>query len=187
MIATDLKKVLDAHLAWHRGEADGARANLSGADLSNANLSGAYLSGADLSNADLSGADLSGADLSGADLSGAGHDAETSWPAFYVCPDFGSFTGWKKLRNHIVAQLEIPAEAKRVSSVVGRKCRAEFVRVVALYGAGDPTEGFDGHTGKTRYAVGEIVRPDAFDDNFLIECTNGIHFFVTRREAEEYA
>jgi hypothetical protein len=64
----DLKVVLDLHLKWRRGEADGSRANLSGADLSRADLSGADLSGANLCGANLSGADLSRADLSGADL-----------------------------------------------------------------------------------------------------------------------
>jgi len=54
--AIDLPSVLASHGAWVRGEAGGARANLTRADLS----------GADLSKANLSMADLSGANLSGA-------------------------------------------------------------------------------------------------------------------------
>ena len=64
----ELKKVIELHKKWLKGEENGVRANLSGADLRDANLSGAYLSGANLSGADLSGANLRGADLRGADL-----------------------------------------------------------------------------------------------------------------------
>ncbi len=67
----ELKTILELHRKWVYGEANGKRADLSGANLSGANLSGANLSGADLSGANLSDADLSGANLSGADLSGA--------------------------------------------------------------------------------------------------------------------
>jgi hypothetical protein len=67
----DIKKTLELHTAWRRGEECGERADLSGANLSGANLSRANLSGANLSRADLSGANLSGANLFGANLSGA--------------------------------------------------------------------------------------------------------------------
>ena len=39
---------------------------------------------------------------------------------------------------------------------------------------------------RTVYKVGEVVRPDRFDTCRWKECTNGIHFFITRKEAEEY-
>jgi hypothetical protein len=71
MIITELNKILEAHVKWHRGEEGGSRANLSRADLSRANLSGADLSGANLSGANLRDADLSDADLSRANLSRA--------------------------------------------------------------------------------------------------------------------
>ena len=52
----DIKKTLELHTAWRRGEEGGERADLSRADLSRADLSGANLSGANLSGANLSGA-----------------------------------------------------------------------------------------------------------------------------------
>jgi hypothetical protein len=178
------------------GGANLSGANLSGAYLSGAYLSGAYLDGANLSGANLSGANLSGADLSGANLSGANLrsadlrnaylDDKTTWPAFFICPETGSFRAWKKLKGGIIAELEIPAKAKRVCTPIGRKCRAEFVKVIALHGT-TKAEAVDTHTGKTKYIVGKITRPDSFDDRFLIECTHGIHFLMTRKEAEEYA
>jgi hypothetical protein len=153
-------------------EADLSRANLSWANLSRANLSWANLSWAYLSRANLSGANLSWANLSGAYLSGAG------LPHFQICPEEGDFIAWKKVTGGVLKIL-VPAEAKRTSSLVGRKCRAEFVKVLE-------GEGVSKHDGKTLYKAGGTVYPDRYDDDIRIECTSGIHFFMTRREAEEY-
>ena len=72
MTKDDLKKVLDDHALWLRGEG-GARADLRGAnlrwaDLRWADLRWAYLEGADLQGADLQGANLQDADLREANL-----------------------------------------------------------------------------------------------------------------------
>jgi hypothetical protein len=155
------------------------RAYLSGADLSGAYLSGAYLSGAYLSGAYLGRANLSGADLSRAYLSGA------DLSSFSIVPETGAFEAWKKLWGGVVAHLLVPEKAKRVCSPVGRKCRASYVKVLALYPNGT-TVGKGIHDPKVEYRVGRLVRSDKFDDDIRLECTNGIHFFVTRKEAEEY-
>jgi hypothetical protein len=173
------------------GGADLRHADLRGADLSGANLSGANLRGADLRGTDLSRANLSRANLSGADLSGAEYDDKTIWPDFQIVPEAGPFWLWKKLREGIVAQLEVPAEAARVSST-GRKCRVEYAKVLALYGSDGNTlaadaVGLSKHDGTTAYKVGEIVRPDKYDPDFRVECSSGIHGFLRRREAEDYA
>jgi uncharacterized protein YjbI with pentapeptide repeats len=155
--------------------------NLSGADLSGANLYGANLYSADLSGADLSGANLSVANLSRADLSGANTDNKTTWPHFKICPEIGSFLAWKKTTMGVI-KIRIPKDAKRTSSLVGRKCRAEFVKVIGGPGVGgsSPTHG------NLTYNKGEIVRADKFDDDIRVECTSGIHFYMTRKEAEEH-
>ena len=64
----DIKKTLELHTAWRRGDEGGERADLFGANLSGADLFGANLSGANLFEANLSGANLFEANLSGADL-----------------------------------------------------------------------------------------------------------------------
>ena len=46
--------------------------------------------------------------------------------------------------------------------------------------------GISKHDGKTEYRVGQRVTPDAFNDNWTDECSNGVHFFITRLEAEAY-
>ena len=165
--------------------------NLSGADLSRANLYGAnlsraYLSGADLSSANLSRANLSNTNLYGADLSGARIDA-LALARQKIVPD-GTLVVWKKLSEGVVAQLEIPNDAQRTNAIGSRKCRSSAAVVVALFKDGVLFDGeaFDRHAGKTRYKAGEVVLPDSYDDSALIECSNGIHWFLTRAEAEEY-
>jgi len=174
-----------------KSRADLSGANLSGANLSRADLSGANLSRADLSRADLSRADLSGANLSGADLSGAylsganlsGADLSGAKNADYaiaqtrILPE-GDLIGWKKLYGGTIAKLRIPAEARR-SHAFGRKCRAEFVDVIE-------GEGISSHDRKTTYAPGSRVTCDKWDENWQEECAGGIHFFITRIEAENY-
>ena len=168
-------------------------ANLWGADLWDANLRYADLRGADLRNtnlwdanlwyANLRGADLRGADLRGADLRGANlRDADldgAKLPYFQLCPEEGDFIAFKKLGNCSVAKLLIPAKAKRTSTLVGRKCRAEFVKVIE-------GGGVSSYSRDTIYKEGEFVYPDSYNDDIRVECTNGIHFFLTREEAEAY-
>jgi hypothetical protein len=153
-------------------------ANLRGANLSEANLRGANLRWADLSGADLSGANLSEADLSGANLSEA-KNVPKHPESIIVCE--GTLRVYKRVSRGI-AVLEIPTHAKR-SNATTRKCRASEAIVleclpdaVSLY---DPT---------FKYEVGATVKPinGEFDDNRWNECAPGIHFFLTREEAEAY-
>lgn len=146
--------------------------SLRGADLSWANLRESDLRGSDLRGAYLHGVDFRGADLRRVDLSGA------ILPDFQIVPQEGAFVAFKKISSGVV-KLEIPADARRTSSLVGRKCRAEFVKVL------EGPDGFDRHSGKVNYKVGEIVYPDKYDDDIRVECTHGIHFFMTRKEAED--
>ena len=147
-----------------------------------ANLEGAYLEGAYLEGAYLEGANLRGANLRDANLRSAYlRDAKNL--VFSLVPEEGAFIGWKKLQNGVIAKLEIPSEAKRNSTPIGRKNRAEAVKVLELFGA---EVGVSVYDGKTEYRVGEIVYPDSYNDDIRLECTNGIHFFITRAEAEAY-
>jgi hypothetical protein len=178
----DLKEVLRLHALWIASDAAGVRANLSGAYLSRANLRGANLSGAYLSDANLRGANLSDANLSDARLSRANHDDKTIWAEFQIVPEAGPFWLWKKLCNEVIAQLEVPAEAARVSST-GRKCRVEFARVLSL---SEGEVGYSQHAVEFAYRVGEIVRAENWDPDFRVECSGGIHGFLRRAEAELY-
>lgn len=159
-------------------------ANLIDAKLRGANLTDAYLRKANFKFADLRRADFRSAYLSGADLRGVRCD-DTALKI--QCPEEGSFIAWKKLANEDIAKLLIPEDAER-SSATTRKCRASKAIVLAIYDV-DGTEVDEGRSisqARLAYRVGETVYPDSWDENRWNECSHGIHFFITRREAEEY-
>ena len=136
--------------------------------------------GADLQDADLQGANLRGADLRGADLRGA-KNADYAIAQTRILPD-GDIVGWKKCKNDVIVKLLIPSNAKR-SHAFGRKCRAEFAKVIEVIGS---AVAISRHDEKTEYRVGETVKCDKWDDNWMVECSGGIHFFITKIEAENY-
>lgn len=37
-----------------------------------------------------------------------------------------------------------------------------------------------------KYHIGDEIEIKDFDDNYNVECGEGIHFFLTRKEAEKY-
>ena len=153
-------------------------ADLSFADLSSADLSFADLSSADLRSADLRSADLSSANLRSADLSSA--NLRKLYAIRTILPE-GDLIGYKQLRGGTICKLRIPSDAKRVGGLVGRKCRAEFA--VVLEG-----EGISRHDSQFKYTVGQTVKPTGeFNDSLVSECESGIHFFITRQEAEDYS
>ena len=182
----ELKTVLDNHMHWLREDRDGwenMRADLSSANLRFANLSSANLRSADLSSANLRSADLRSADLRFANLRFA-NGIEIS------CPSDGAFIAWKKAWHDdecVIVKLQIPEDARRLSAT-GRKCRCDKAVVLGIYGM-DGEEYDSANSDNSRdfvYRVGETVTPDSFDDNRWNECSHGIHFFITRKEAEEY-
>ena len=184
-------------------------ANLYGADLRGANLYGANLCGADLRRADLSEADLRGANLYGANLYGANlSKADLRGANLYraylykvnldgyenvlsICPSEGSFIGWKKAIHPsgdvVIIKLEIPADAKR-SNGMGRKCRCSKAKVLGIYDLYDNSlnEAYSFYDASFVYHTGDIVVPDSYDEDRWNECSNGIHFFITKYEALNY-
>ena len=176
MDAKELKEIVERHGHWLREDCDGWEGM-------RAYLSGAYLRGADLSGADLSGADLSGADLHGAEIE---NDLLNKYCPI-ACPDTGAFIGWKKCRKGALVKLKILADAKR-SSAFGRKCRCSAAKVLEITDVhGEQiSEAVSCHDSRFVYRVGEIVSVDDFDEDRKNECSTGIHFFITRQEAEDY-
>jgi hypothetical protein len=166
-----------ADLRW----ADLRWANLRSANLRSANLRSADLSSADLSSADLSSADLRSADLRWADLRWANlssADLQKLISIRTILPE-GDLIGYKKLRDGVVCKIQIPSDARRVGGLIGRKCRAEYA--IVLEG-----EGTSQHDSNFTYKVGDTIKPDSYDENPMEECSNGVHFFITKEEAEAY-
>lgn len=198
----ELQVILEKHKKWLFGEDGGCRADLRGANMRGANMRGANLRGANLCGADLRGADLRdanlfganlcganlcGADLCGADLRGAKSNEKTAMFAL-ACPEDGEFIGWKKA-NGLIVKLLILADAKR-SSATTRKCRCSKAKVLSIQTIdGDDAEQpyvASDHDKSFFYRVGETVEVADFDENRWNECSTGIHFFITRREAEQW-
>ena len=157
-------------------------ANLYEADLREADLYGANLREADLREADLREADLRGADLYGANL----YEARNLLPI--ACPEEGEFIGFKKARGYIV-KLKITEDAKRCSAT-GRKCRCSKAIVLSITNKDGSDSGVKAvasdYNNTFIYRVGETIEEPTFCDNRWIECAPGIHFFITRKEAEDY-
>jgi hypothetical protein len=63
--------------------------------------------------------------------------------------------------------------------LVGRKCRAQSVEVLEGKGKSqhDPT---------WEYSPGKIMTEPDYDPDIRVECSKGIHFFLTKEEAENY-
>lgn len=160
-LTKDELEIIRLHGAWLRDEDGGKRANLSWANLS--------------------GAILAGANLSGANINQSMLISNTQ-----ACPQIGAFTAWKKVQGGCVVELRIPSGARRLTYVGSRKCRAERAIVRAIYApdGSRPTKVYGKHYPSFLYEVGKVVHPDKYDANPLIECSHGIHFFITREEAE---
>ena len=147
---------------------------------------GADLRSADLRSADLRGANLWGADLRSADLRSAYLQSAKNIPEIAeaetrILPE-GILVGWKKCQNEVIVKVMIPQHAKR-SNATGRKCRASEVKVLQVFGA---VEGISKHNANVVYRKGETVKCDVWDADRWKECSGGIHFFLTRIEAEKY-
>lgn len=102
-----------------------------------------------------------------------------------TCPEKGSFIGFKKAQGYIV-ELLIPASAKR-SSAAGRECRASSAEVISITEIGGAvpniTSVHSDYDEDFIYTIGETVSVDNFDENRWNNCSAGIHFYITRKEA----
>ena len=157
-------------------------ANLSFANLRFANLSFADLRFVDLSSADLRWADLRSANLSFANLSYA-KNSTLMIARTRILPE-GSLIGWKKCADGIIVKLRIPEKAKR-SHAFGRKCRCEYAKVLDVIGADIAYSTSDART-ETEYRKGKVVKCDEWDEVWTQECAGGIHFYITKEEAEAH-
>ena len=185
----DLNRILEDHSKWLKSAGnDGIPADLAMTDLSEVNLRGADLRGANLRGANLYGANLYGANLVGTNLRGANISMSIA------CPEEGSFIGFKKAvdkNNEIeyIVKLEIAENALR-SSATTRKCRCSKAKVLSITNLdgtdADTDVAYSNYDHGFIYKIGEIVEVADFDTDRWNECSTGIHFFITRKEAVDY-
>ena len=169
---------VDMSYANMRG-ADMIGANMEGADMRSADMSGVNMSyanmrGADMRNANMHGADMIGANMEGADMRSADRlrkGIKLSEPII----------GWKKCKNNVLVKLEIPRGAI-VFSINNKKCRTDKAKVLEIIGADRAYSNYKFFS----YYVGDIIEVFNFNCEYNVECAEGIHFFKTREEAENY-
>ena len=160
--------------------ADLSRTNLSVANLYCADLSGANLSCADLNRANLYGAELSCADLSEANLYGANLSEANRFRLGQILTE--PLTGYKKTKEGVVITAEIPAGAI-VFCINGRKCRTNRAKITDMAGHDVLHSKYDNIF---EYHLGQEIDIKDFNLMYNVECASGFHFFMTRKEAEEY-
>ena len=188
-------------------------ANLSGTNLNNANLTSADLQGACLQSADLRDAclhyanlhdadlrnaifyytnlckaNLEGTDLDGADMYGANLFGTDMYGANGRCVEYKkgkmlseSIIGYKKCKDNIIVTLEIP-RGVIVFSISGNKCRTNKAKVIDIEGADRAYSTYQ----YMSYYVGDEITVYNFNCEYNEECSNGIHFYMTREEAEAH-
>jgi hypothetical protein len=171
-------------------------ADLSDADLGSAllrsirgryaNFSKAILQKVDLLDADLTDANLTGADLSEVDFTLANLTRTKLDESEKIRRGIKLrkiMIGYKKCRYNVVVTLEIPVGAI-VIGINKQKYRTNMAKVLGF--DRDVEKAVSLYDDKIVYRKGEMVYPDMFDCEYNRECGNGIHFYRTKKEAEEY-
>ena len=172
-----LEEILERHLHWLNRDCENwesMRADLHNADMSYANMSGVNMSYANMCGANMSYTNIIGANLHGANMRGADKlrkGIKLSEPII----------GWKKCKNNVLVKLEIPRGAI-VFSINNSKCRTDEAKVLEIIGA---DRAYSKHKFFSYY-VGDVIEVFNFNCEYNVECAEGIHFFRTREEAENY-
>ncbi|MBO7513772.1 MAG: hypothetical protein J6T54_12555, partial [Fibrobacter sp.] len=91
-------------------------------------------------------------------------------------------TGYKKTKEGVVITAEIPAGAI-VFCINGRKCRTNKAKITDMDGREVLHSKYDN---SFEYRLGQEIEIKDFNLMYNIECANGFHFFMTKKEAEEY-
>ena len=125
-------------------------------------------------------ANLSGANLYGANLRGA-----KGLHLFRITPD-GAFLAYKKLASGEVATVNVPYEAQRVNAYGSRKIRVSMLRVEEISGTPNGGRRTGTHHAGLLYEPGAVLECADFDPDPRVECSRGLHVFLTREEAEEW-
>ena len=121
------------------------------------------------------------ANLHGADLHGAKNIPELIAAQLSILAD-GALIVYKKCIEGIVT-LRIPVDASR-SNATGRKCRASKAVVISTPGG---KAAHSRHAESFTYIPGATVATrQPFDTDRWNECGSGIHFFLSKIEAEKY-
>ena len=161
--------------------------SVKGAVFRNVNMKTASMRYCDMTGCDIRGANLFGAVLEHAKLDGIISDERTQWFRMH-CPEKGAILGYKKCVNDRLVQLLIPADAKRTSATLP-SCRCSKAKVLTIKSF-DSTEEFDEAWSLVDenfvYHKGEWVEVSDFNEDRWMDSTTGLHFWMSREEANRY-
>lgn len=118
-----------------------------------------------------------------------------------ICPEEGSFIGYKNVLVEskcgniysAILKMEIPSDAERVCGS-SRQCRASKVKALEILPIGEkdtinyePIKIYSRYDPSFEYKIGEIATPlNGFNSQKWVDYVPGIHFFMTKKEAENY-
>ncbi|MEW9078446.1 pentapeptide repeat-containing protein [Terrisporobacter glycolicus] len=160
---------------------------LHGANFKNANMKTASFRYCDMIKCNIEGADLYGAVLEYAKLDGIHSNENTKWFRLR-CPEIGAFLGYKKCINDCMVQLLIPSDAKRSSATLP-SCRCNKAKVLTIKSF-DFKENYEEAWSLVDenfiYRKGEWVEVKNFNEDRWMDSTTGIHFWMSREEAQSY-
>ncbi len=141
----------------------------------------------DMRECNIEGANLFGAVLEYANLEGIISNEDTQWFRLH-CPEEGAFLAYKKCVNDRMVQLLVPADAKRTSATLP-PCRCSKAKVLTIKSF-DYEQNFDEAWSLVDenfvYRKGQWVEVKNFNENRWEDSTTGIHFWMTRAEAQAY-
>ena len=161
--------------------------SMKGANFKNAKMVTASFRYCDMRGCNIEDANLYGAVLEFANLEGIVSNEGTQWFRLR-CPEKGAFLGYKKCVNDRMVQLLIPADAKRTSATLP-SCRCSKAKVLTIK-TFDFTQNFDEAWSLVDenfvYKKGEWVEVKDFNEDRWQDSTTGIHFWLSRAEAEAY-
>ncbi len=142
---------------------------------------------ADFSSADFRYTDFRSANFRYTDFRSANFryaDFENSLFNYRILSEEGKIIGWKKAKDSIV-KLEIDCKTA-VGGMVGRKCRCMKAKVLEIkdFEGNKLEEANSNYDSSFIYKVGKTVKVEDWNKKPYLECEKGIHFFITKQEAE---
>lgn len=150
-----------------------------GANLCGVHFGGTYLCGTDFTKSKIYNADFSNCNF-GYDMTIEHADGKlTEYRRGKILTE--DIIGYKKCQDDVIVTLKIPRGAI-VFSINGTKCRTNKAKVIAIDGAKKAIS----YYGDMSYYVGDEFTIYDFNCVYNHQCGKGIHFFMTREEAERY-
>lgn len=120
-----------------------------------------------------------------------------AWKKVWVCVGIFGDTNYERFLYEAILKIRIPARAKRMMCRYDnplRKCRAERAFVEGVYSNVSGREiklpknhGLRSHWAPWfTYEIGKKIEPVSYDPSEYNTCAAGIHFFMSKREAQSY-